>query len=120
MKVAVSAAGQDLESQVNPRLGRCEYFVVYDPDSGDVSHVENTGVNATGAAGIATAGLLSDLDVDILVTGMVGPNAFAALQAGGIKIYTGASGKVKDAIEMYRKGKLTESKGANSPGYHGR
>ena len=33
MKVAVSATGKDLNCQIDPRFGRCHYFVFIDPDT---------------------------------------------------------------------------------------
>ncbi|MEW6697899.1 MAG: NifB/NifX family molybdenum-iron cluster-binding protein [Bacillota bacterium] len=119
MRIAISASGETLESLLNPRLGRCEHFVLYNEDNSETATVENTGRFSVGAAGIATADLLSDYDVEVLITGNVGPNAFTALQAAGIKVYTGASGKIKDVLQDYKNGKLSEAKGPNV-GPHGR
>ncbi|SHE73982.1 NifB/NifX family molybdenum-iron cluster-binding protein [Desulforamulus putei] len=119
MRIAISASGETLEDSLNPRLGRCEYFVLYNDDTGETLAIENTGRFSVGAAGIATVGLLNDHGVDVLITGNVGPNAFTALQAAGIQVYTGASGKVRDVLQDYKDGKLNEAKGPNV-GPHGR
>jgi len=113
MRIAISASGKTLDSEVNPRLGRCEYFVIYNNESGETTAVENTGRHSVGAAGIATTKILNDLNVDAVLTGNVGPNAYTALEAAGITIYTGASGKVKDTIEQFRQNKLVEAKCAS-------
>lgn len=119
MKIAVSASGKSLEDLLNERLGRCEYFLIYDSNDDSINTLENTGRLATGAAGIATASLLSDQGIDVIITGNVGPNAFTALQAAGIQVYTSAVGKIKDVLQNYQAGKLTEIQAPNV-GAHGR
>ena len=119
MRVAVSASGQTLLDELNPRLGRCEYFVIVDDVTNDTVAVENTGRLSTGAAGIATAKLLNNHQVAVVITGNVGPNAFTALNAAGIRVYTSAGGKIQDVLEKYRHGNLSEAGGPNV-GPHGR
>ena len=118
MRVAVSASGQTQLDELNPRLGRCEYFVIVDDASGETLAIENTGRFSTGAAGIATAKLLYNHQVDVVITGNVGPNAFTALDAADIKVYTGTKGKVQDLLEQYRNGNLSKASGPNV-GPHG-
>ncbi|GAB6181581.1 NifB/NifX family molybdenum-iron cluster-binding protein [Desulfotomaculum defluvii] len=119
MKIAFSSYGKSMHDELNPRLGRCEYFIIYDTESGSVDSLDNTGRLATGAAGIATARLLNDQGIEVIITGNVGPNAFTALEAAGIKVYIGASGKVGDVLLNYQKGELTEANGP-SVGPNGR
>ena len=32
MKIAISSTGPDLDAQVDPRFGRCEYFLIVELD----------------------------------------------------------------------------------------
>jgi predicted Fe-Mo cluster-binding NifX family protein len=41
MKVAVTAQGKDLGDQVDPRFGRCPYFLVVDTDTMVAEAIEN-------------------------------------------------------------------------------
>ena len=41
MKVAVTASGKDLDSPIDPRFGRCAYFMIVDTDSMSFEIFEN-------------------------------------------------------------------------------
>ncbi len=112
MKVAVSATGEDLDAQIDPRFGRCQYFIIVDVDSMKYEAVPNESAMASGGAGIQAAQSVAGMGVEAVITGNVGPNAFQTLNASGIKIVTGANGIVKDVVKRYKKGELKE---ASSP-----
>jgi hypothetical protein len=42
MKIAVSSTGPDLFDLVDPRFGRCRFYIVCDPDTGFQVAKENT------------------------------------------------------------------------------
>ncbi len=71
--------------------------------------MENPNIGASGGAGIQSAQLVANKGVEALITGQVGPNAFTTLQAAGIKILTGASGKVREVLDKYQKGQISSS-----------
>ena len=52
MIVAVSATGKDLNSQVDPRFGRCQNFLIVNTDTMEFEAIENPNINASGGAGI--------------------------------------------------------------------
>ncbi len=118
MKVAVSSQGSDLDSQVDPRFGRAKGFVVVETETGELAFHDNTqNLNAAQGAGIQAARNVAELGADALVTGNVGPKAFATLQAADIKVYTGASGTVKDALAQFKAGQLQCASKANVEGH---
>jgi predicted Fe-Mo cluster-binding NifX family protein len=94
---------------MDPRFGRCQYFIFVDPQSMELEAVENPNLGAAGGAGIQSAQFVGNKGVGAVITGQVGPNAFATLQAAGIKILTGASGAVREVVEKYKKGQLSSS-----------
>ena len=116
MKICVTSQGKTLDDQVDPRFGRCQFFIIVDTDTLDFEAAENQSAQFSGGAGIQSGQLMVSKGVKAVLTGNVGPNAFQTLQAGGIKIYTGLSGKIRDVIEKYKGGtlKLTENPSVGS------
>jgi predicted Fe-Mo cluster-binding NifX family protein len=108
MKICVSATANSLDAPIDPRFGRCPYFIIVDLDTMQFEAVPNLASGAMGGAGIQAAQLIASKGVKIVITGSVGPNAFQALSAAGIKIMTGAYGTVREVIEKYKKGELKE------------
>ena len=117
MKVGGTAQGRDLSSAVDPRLGRARFFVVVDTETGETTaHDNSENVNAMQGAGIQAASNVAALGVQAVVTGNMGPKSHSALQAANIKIYTGASGTVAEAVEQLKAGRLQEASKANVQG----
>ncbi|MFA5725478.1 MAG: NifB/NifX family molybdenum-iron cluster-binding protein [Candidatus Omnitrophota bacterium] len=106
MKICVTSEGGSLDSKVDPRFGRCQYFIIIETDSLGFEVVKNPNIESMGGAGIQSAQLVASKKVKAVVTGNVGPNAFQTLQAVGIEVFTGASGTVKGTIEQYKKGEF--------------
>jgi len=119
MKIAVSSTGKDLNSQIDPRFGRCQYFIIADPENMEFEAFDNGGLMASGGAGVQAAQLIVQRGATALITGNLGPNAASALSASGIKIYLVPGGTVKDVIEGYKSGSLREASGATVPPHFG-
>lgn len=119
MKIAISSIGPDLDSMIDPRFGRCQYFIFINPESLEFEAVQNISAQAGSGAGIGSAQLVADRGADTVITGNIGPNAAATLQAAGIKVFLGASGTIKDAIENYKAGKLTAASGPSVEAHAG-
>ena len=119
MRICVTAFSDKPDAAVDPRFGRCRYFVILDPETMSYDVVENAGLNATGGAGIQAAQTIVNKKVDVVITGNIGPNAFNVLSAAGIKTVTGVSGIVKDVVERYQRGELRETNNATVGGHFG-
>ncbi|MBN2229809.1 MAG: NifB/NifX family molybdenum-iron cluster-binding protein [Candidatus Thorarchaeota archaeon] len=109
-KICVTSSGPTLESAVDPRFGRCSYFIIADSETYAFEAISNEAAMASGGAGIQAAQIVASKGVEAVLTGSVGPNAFPALEDSSIKILVGISGTVKSAIESYASGSLDELK----------
>ena len=119
MNICVTSQGDNLDSLVDPRFGRCNYFLIIDSDTLEFEAVENSFSQAGGGAGVQSGQLMSSKGVKAVLTGNVGPNAFQTLSAAGIEIFTGASGTVREAVESYKEGKMTAREGPSVDSKYG-
>lgn len=118
MKVAVTAQGPGLDSPVDPRFGRARQFVLVDSDSGEFTAHDNAqSLNAPQGAGIQAAQAVARLGAEAVLTGHVGPKAFATLRAARVAVYTGVTGTVREAVERFTAGQLQAADAADVEGH---
>ncbi|MDD5596526.1 MAG: NifB/NifX family molybdenum-iron cluster-binding protein [Victivallaceae bacterium] len=118
MKVIFAATGQDLDSSLDQRFGRCPYFVCYDTVTGETSCIANTrNLDAAQGAGVQAATTVADAGADYAVCGHCGPKAFRVLQAAGVKVICTAGGKLADLLKDFEAGNLQEATAADVEGH---
>ena len=119
MKIAVTSLGPEMDSQVDPRFGRAAYFALVDTETMEFKALENAGAAAGGGAGVNAAKAVIDAGAKAVLTGNCGPNAERALRAAGVKLFTGVSGTVAEAVEQCKAGRLAEAAGPSVPSHFG-
>jgi predicted Fe-Mo cluster-binding NifX family protein/Pyruvate/2-oxoacid:ferredoxin oxidoreductase delta subunit len=121
MKIAVTAKGKSLGDQVDPRFGRCPYFLVVDIDSADMKFdaIENPNIALGGGAGIQSAQLMAEHDVTYVLTGNCGPNAFQTLEAAEIQVITGVNGIVRQIVEQFKSNAFSTASNPNVASHYG-
>ncbi|MDD3250189.1 MAG: dinitrogenase iron-molybdenum cofactor biosynthesis protein [Smithella sp.] len=118
MKIAFTTTGDDLSAPLDSRFGRAPKFLIYDIDAGAFTLADNQqNLNAAQGAGIQSAQNIARLGASALVSGHCGPKAFHVLQAAGIKIYYSSAATVKEALELFKAGKLQEASSADVEGH---
>ena len=118
MKVAITAQGSNLDSPVDPRFGRARYFLLCDTETGQFTAHDNVqNLNAPQGAGIQAAQAIVKIGAEAVLTGNVGPKAFATLQAGNVAVHVGAAGTVRQALEEFRAGRVPPVTKANVEGH---
>ncbi|MCF8331328.1 MAG: hypothetical protein K9H84_02665 [Bacteroidales bacterium] len=84
--IAVSAEGNSKNSLFDLRFGRCNFFMLFNPESRDISFLPNPGKEASGGAGPIAAELLANHGVTKVFSGDFGPKAADALKAMDIEM----------------------------------
>ena len=113
MKIAITSSGPELTSQVDPRFGRCAYFIFIDTDSDKFEAIENSGAQGMGGVGIQAGQMMIDKGVKAVLTGNCGPNAFQTLKAAGVEVITGVSGTIKEVVDKFKTGDFESVSGPN-------
>ena len=97
-RICVTAQGTDLDSDVDPRFGRAPYFLIVDPDTMAFEVLANLHKDAGHGAGIQAAQWIATKNVRSVLTGQCGPKAQRVLEAAGIQVIPGITGKVREAL----------------------
>jgi len=109
MKISVSARGESLDSEVDPRFGRTAGFVLFDSESGSAEYLDNSAQqDSAKGTGVKAAQLIAKAGAEALITGQLGPNAAQFLRKSGIKIYACSGGTVREAIQTLQENGLEE------------
>jgi predicted Fe-Mo cluster-binding NifX family protein len=118
LKIAVTAAGETLDSPIDPRFGRASCFILYDQDTQNFEVVDNTpNFNALQGAGIQAAEKIVKMGAKALISGHCGPKAFRVLAVAGIAVYNTEADTVAEALEELKAGKLTQAASADVAGH---
>ena len=122
MKLAISIAGQALDSPFDARFGRAESFCLVDTDTGAWTAHANPALSASGGAGVQAAQFVAKLGAQAVVSGAYGPKAYDTLSAANIQRLL-ASGheacSAADILASFKAGELTPATAATHGGRHG-
>lgn len=115
MKVLITSVGKEINDNFDQKFGRCEYFQIIDTETNDVKVLENQGKKADHGAGTGASQQAIDENIDVIITGHLGPNAFQILDSSDIKLLSAKSGTVKEVLEQFKNNELEEIKTAGKP-----
>ena len=95
MKIAVTYEN----GEIFGHFGHTKQFKVYETENGKI--ISSKVVDTNGSGHGALAGMLSALDIDVLICGGIGGGAQMALAQAGIKLFGGVQGDADKAVEAY-------------------
>ncbi|MBQ7618098.1 MAG: DUF134 domain-containing protein [Desulfovibrio sp.] len=119
--IAISSEGPSLEDALDPRYGRAGGFIIARLNEGvakpELSYLDNGDAQLLAqGAGIATTEHLAKAGVTVVLSGFVGPKAFASLEAAGIKVVQNLDGlSCGEALNKYLRGEVQVATAANHP-----
>lgn len=95
MKIAVTYEN----GEIFGHFGHTKQFKVYETENGKILSSKVIDTNGSGHG--ALAGMLSALNIDVLICGGIGGGAQMALAQAGIKLFGGVQGNADKAVEAY-------------------
>ena len=108
MKIAISAEDKNINSNVSDIFGRCPYFIIAEINDKKVEKTEvikNESLNEASGAGVLTARLMAEKNVQALIAKNIGPRALDVLKQFKIEIYFG-QGIINEVIQKFIDEKL--------------
>ena len=119
MKISISSSGKDLDSPIDPRFGRCAYFLIVETNDMSFEAFNNENISLGGGAGIQSAQFVASKGAKAVITGNCGPNAVRTLSAAGVELFVGQAGTVREVLEKHKRGELKPTTDANVVDHYG-
>ncbi|GAI41723.1 unnamed protein product [marine sediment metagenome] len=114
MQIGVAAEDNSgLEAEVSMHFGRCPYYVIVEEKNGEIDPlirvIANPYFSSHGEPGQIPS-FLKEQGIEAIIAGGMGPRAVGFFNQLGIKAVTGATGKVKEAVDSFLEGELESNK----------
>ena len=112
MKIAISAEGTYLTSNISHRFGLSPYLLIIDTETMDFKALPNPGAaSAQRGAGVQAVILAISNNVGMVLTGYCSPAVHNHLVSNGIQVITDVSGTVKEVVDKYKAGDFNGNAG---------
>jgi len=107
MKIALPTRQNIIDSH----FGHCEYYTIFTVDNNTKEIVNEETLASPAGCGCKSniATTLSEIGVEIMLTGNMGEGAVRVLNNSGIEVLRGCSGDVKTVALNWLEGSLTDS-----------
>ena len=116
MKIAISATGKGLDSNIYTKFERCHFFLILDIEKNLLLPIENKTKDRPHEIGGTIGKLIANEGIDTVIVSDIGPSAFEIFKRYGIRIYR-AEGIVEDGVRCLKEGKLAELTKPTLPRY---
>lgn len=107
MKLLISAAGNDIENNIDTTFHWSSCFLIIDTSNNSLKSFENKIKNHPIEVGDTINKLVKNEGIEAVITYEIGPIAFKIFKEHGVKIYQ-SRGKIVKAINQFNEGKLSE------------
>ena len=113
MKICLPTMGRKgLDETIGRGFGKVPNYTIIDTKTNDVIVIENTNGNVDNQHELFDT--ITRIGVEIVISGGLSQKLKPKFEELGIKIYIGASGTVRRAIQLLKDGKLQEIKNENT------
>ena len=108
MKIAITALGKDLDAQVSNKPGTASHLLVMDMLSKELQWFEGP-VKSGPGTGLQFITMAINEKCDALLTGWLNPVGQRQLEARGITVVTGMTGKAAQVLEQFKREHVANS-----------
>jgi predicted Fe-Mo cluster-binding NifX family protein len=109
VKVAVPVVyPEGMESELSDHFGMAKDFAVFEYDNGEVSDLQFISNDPMKKGAKNNGEFLVDNEVKMVLAGSIGPHMLTILLDKGVRVYKNAVGTLKDVMEDFKAGMLTE------------
>jgi predicted Fe-Mo cluster-binding NifX family protein len=113
MKVCIPTEGEGgIDDAVGQHFGRVPTYTLVDIDADEVTVIPNTSEHR-GGVGVPPE-FISGTGTHVMLCSGLGPKAVHLFEEFGIDVFVGAEGTVRDTIEAWQQGRLTEATDENA------
>lgn len=106
MRLAIPAIGTDLDAPTSPVFGRCQTFILVNPETLEFEVLPNPAHDASGGAGVQSAQLVLQHGAEAVLARSLGPKAFSLIQSAGVPTYVLEGATVREAVRAFQAKRL--------------
>ena len=119
MRLCITTATTEAPARLDRRFGRSPFLTFVDTETNETQIEENSLADGASGVGAQVAQLVAQRGATAVITGQIGPSAFAVLDAAEIATYTTTATTVAEALTLFREGRLDSAQAPTGPGHHG-
>lgn len=98
MRIAISSKNDNINSEMSEKAGRSPYYLIFE-DNNLVESIKNPFATGGGGAGFGVIQMLSNKNVDMIISGDFGPNLLTALKEKNMKHKSFKDKNIKEILE---------------------
>ncbi len=117
MKLCIPSMGKNgLDEAVGEHFGRVPAYTVFETETDEVTIMDNTSEHMGGTG--YPAEILARAGMNIMLCGGLGRRAISMFEELGVMVFVGATGTVRESIDMWKAGKLQAATDENACAQH--
>jgi predicted Fe-Mo cluster-binding NifX family protein len=105
MKIAIPSE----YGYVNQHFGRSREFTVVELDNGKIVSQKIISADNLQHNHAGLAGLMQNEGIEVVIVGGIGAKALEALEESGLRVVSGANGKIEEVVGSFARGELVSS-----------
>lgn len=99
MKIAITSEGNQMDSKIDPRFGRCAYFAIYDTDTKETEFIANPAKDSSGGAGPEAVQFIAATGAKKIIAGEIGTKILSLLESLGIQMISAKDKTIQKIVE---------------------